>query len=186
MGLKGRSSAPGSPAMTDKRPNHWKVIYTASRQEKKVAERFEKSSIEFYLPIVKQLKLWSDRKKWVEVPLFNGYLFVRPAIGQRDKVLETPGVVRYLRYNGNDAYATETEIETIRNLLAKGYDVSEYDGSESFEQGDKVKVVSGPMKNYEGEILGMSGDNYAFMSIPNFGHSIKIKLPKQVLKKVEG
>ena len=53
----------------------WKAIYTSSRQEKKVAAYLEKFEIENYLPIYKSLRFWKDRKKWVEMPLFNGYVF---------------------------------------------------------------------------------------------------------------
>ena len=67
-------------------PTPWKVIYTASRQEKKVAVLLERFGIAYYLPLVKKLRLWSDRKKWVEMPLFNGYVFVKPEPGIRDKV----------------------------------------------------------------------------------------------------
>ena len=32
--------------------------------------------IESYLPLKKVLKQWSDRKKWVEEPLFRSYIFI--------------------------------------------------------------------------------------------------------------
>ncbi len=163
----------------------WKVIYIASRQEKKVAMLLERDGIECYLPLIKQLRVWTDRKKWIEKPLFNGYLFVKPEALKRDKILSIPGVVKYLRYNGDDGYVSHAEIEIIRTLISKGYDISEYDETGIFEKGDKVKITSGPMKNYQGDILNLSGDKYAFLVLSNFGHAIKIKLPKEVLKKIE-
>ena len=54
--------------------NNWNVVYTASRQEKKVAQRLLENGIENYLPVIKVLNQWSDRKKLVEKPLFNGYV----------------------------------------------------------------------------------------------------------------
>ena len=66
----------------------WKVIYVASRQEKKVFDRLKKEGIAVFLPLTKKLRQWSDRKKWVEFPLFNGYLFVKPTSIQRDEILE--------------------------------------------------------------------------------------------------
>jgi transcription termination/antitermination protein NusG len=163
----------------------WKVIYVASRQEKKVAHLLEKSGIEYYLPLIKKMREWSDRKKMVEMPLFNGYLFVRPSALERDQLLTIPGVVKFLRYNGQDGSVSENEIEIIRTLIAKGYDISEVANDDVFESGDKVKIVSGPMKNFEGEILSHSGAKYAFLQLQNIGHSLKIKLPKEVLKKVD-
>lgn len=163
----------------------WKVIYVASRQEKKVAHLLEKSGIEYYLPLIKKMREWSDRKKMVEMPLFNGYLFVRPSALQRDQLLTIPGVVKFLKYNGQDGFVSDAEIEIIRTLISKGYDISEANGDEVFESGDRVKITSGPMKNFEGEILSHSGVKYAFLQLQNIGHTLKIKLPKEVLKKIE-
>ena len=55
----------------------WFVIYTRSRFEKKIYQELLKINIESYLPLQKKLKQWSDRKKWVEEPLFRSYIFVK-------------------------------------------------------------------------------------------------------------
>ena len=55
----------------------WYAIYTKPRTEKKACEELTCKGISTYLPVVKTLKQWSDRKKWVEKPYFPGYLFVR-------------------------------------------------------------------------------------------------------------
>ncbi len=144
-----------------------------------------KHGVEHYLPIIQQVRQWSDRKKVLEVPLFNGYLFVKPTGPERDMVLTLTGVVKYLRYNGKDGYVSDREIEIIQSLISRGYDISEYNEAENFEPGDKVMITSGPMKNFEGEILSQKGERFAFMVLENFGHTVKIKLPKQVLKKID-
>jgi len=41
------------------------------------------------------------------------------------------------------------------------------------------------MRGYEGEVVQIQGEYYAMMFFKNMGQSIKIKLPKQVLKRVE-
>jgi transcriptional antiterminator RfaH len=56
---------------------NWFVFYTKSRQEKKVNDLLLRHGFEPYLPLQKVLRQWSDRKKKVEVPLFNSYIFVR-------------------------------------------------------------------------------------------------------------
>lgn len=169
----------------DRDNTNWKVLYTASRQEKKVARYLEDAGVSFYLPMVKKLRVWSDRKKWVEMPLFGGYVFVKPDAAQRTRVLEIPGVVKYLRYNGQDALASDAEIQLIKTLIEKGYELDEYSGDVDFQRGDRVKVVSGPMKSYQGEILSLGGERFAFLVLSGFGHTVKVKLPKQVLRKIE-
>jgi transcriptional antiterminator NusG len=162
----------------------WKVIYVASRQEKKVAVQLEKEQIVYYLPLVQRIRIWSDRKKKVDMPLFNGYVFVKPEGKQRDTILQLGGVVKYLRYNGEDATVSESEIALIKSIVEKGYDVSEYNDNETFLPGEEVAVTQGPLKDYKGQILRIGTDNYALISFDNFGQSLKVKLPKQILKKI--
>lgn len=160
----------------------WKVIYTSSRQEKKVAAYLNKFEIENYLPIYKSLRFWKDRKKWVEMPLFNGYVFVRPTELQRDKVLQIPGVVKFLRYNGDDALIPERQINLIKELIEFGYTVSEYSNTEVLEMGDVAEILGGPLKGQEAEIMKIGDDAFILVTIEAMNQSVMVKLPKEILK----
>lgn len=48
---------------------HWYAIYTKSRFEKKVHRDLQQSKFQVFLPLVKEIKKWSDRIKTVSVPL---------------------------------------------------------------------------------------------------------------------
>ncbi len=39
---------------------NWYALYTKSRAEKKVAQEFERKKFDYYLPLHKELKVWSD------------------------------------------------------------------------------------------------------------------------------
>ncbi|MBU3744987.1 MAG: UpxY family transcription antiterminator, partial [Sediminibacterium sp.] len=131
----------------------WKLVYCASRQEKKVSAYLAQRDIEYYLPLVKSLRFWKDRKKWVEMPLFNGYLFVRPTEIQRDVVLTLPGVVKYIRYNGKDALVPAEQVQLIQRLIEKGYQMERYDGDEDLERGDIAEVLDGVFRGQEVEVF---------------------------------
>jgi transcriptional antiterminator NusG len=163
----------------------WKVVYIASRQEKKVAKQLEREGIQYYLPLYKKLSQWSDRKKWVEFPLFNGYLFVKPDAWQRDKVLEIPGVVAYLRYNKEDAQVKEEEIVTIQKITTSGYSLETIHTPEDFEIGEYVIVAEGPLKGQRVDILRRNNSEEFLVSFDTLGQSIKISLPYQVIRKVK-
>lgn len=68
----------------------WFVFYTKSRQEKKVRDLLLKSGYEVFLPMHKVMRQWSDRKKKVEVPLFNSYIFVNDLEHNISNILKTP------------------------------------------------------------------------------------------------
>ncbi|MBO4740830.1 MAG: UpxY family transcription antiterminator, partial [Bacteroidales bacterium] len=55
---------------------HWVTFNTKPRAEKKVNELLIRNGFEPYLPLQRSLHKWHDRKKWVETPLFNSYIFV--------------------------------------------------------------------------------------------------------------
>ena len=133
--------------------NDWRLVYVASRQEKKVATYLEQRGIEFYLPVVRSLRYWKDRKKWVDMVLFNGYLFVRPTEAQRDQVLWLPGVVKYIRYNNQDAFVPNEQIELIQRLIEKGYQIQQYESEIPLERGDIAEVLDGPFKGQEVEVF---------------------------------
>ena len=161
----------------------WKVIYTASRQEKKLAQRLSQIGIEHYLPIYRKLSQWSDRKKWVEVPLFSGYLFVRPTSKQRDLVLQQAGAVAYLRFNGQDAVVTERELKVIEQLLESGYSMESLTKPDDLKKGDQVMVIDGPLKGQMVDVVRRNNDEIFLVSFDTIGQSIKVNLPYQILEK---
>jgi transcription antitermination factor NusG len=163
----------------------WKVIYTSSRQEKKVAAFLEKMKVEHYLPLYKSLRFWKDRKKWVEFPLFNGYLFVKPSDNERDLLLQIPGVVRYIRYNAQDAEIPENQIFLIKEFVKFGYNLSNLETTEKLELGDKAEVLDGPLKGQTVEVFIVGDDSYIIVTFEALNQSIKVSLPKEILKITE-
>ncbi len=96
---------------------NWYVIYTKSRYEKAVSEKLALAGIEVYCPLLKRKKLWSDRWKWVEEPLFRSYCFVHIDEKEKKKVFSVPGVVRYVYYCGKPAIIRDKEMELLKNWL---------------------------------------------------------------------
>ena len=72
----------------------WYVIYTKPRNEKKVADRLKHLGIDVYCPMITMIKQWSDRKKKVQIPLLNSYVFVNLNEKDRELVFQVSGVVR--------------------------------------------------------------------------------------------
>jgi transcription antitermination factor NusG len=161
----------------------WNALYLKSRQEKKVAREYEKFGLDFYLPLAKRLSVWSDRKKWVEDPLFRGYIFVPQRLKDADKFLYIPGVVGYVNYNGKRAEIKQAELKIIQEFIEKGYHV-EAASKEDLEKGDKVAIASGTLKGLEGTVIESQGESYFMIAVEGIGQVIKVKVPKEVLIKI--
>lgn len=160
----------------------WNALYLKSRHEKKVAQLFENLGLEYYLPLIKRLSIRSDRKKWIEEPLFRGYIFVPANVQISEKVLFVPGVVAYVNYNGSHAVVKQSELQTLQTLIDKGYHI-DADAGKELEIGDKITIASGPLKGMEGYILEGRGDTYFLISVESIGQMLKVKISKEVLVK---
>ena len=116
----------------------WNVLYTKSKSEKKVFERLSDLGIDAYCPCQRTLKKWSDRKKWVDEPVFKSYIFVKSPDSESQKlqILNTPGVVRFLYWLGQPAQVRQVEIDEIRSFLGEHQSVE----SVSFDVGLKLNV----------------------------------------------
>ncbi|MCB0292804.1 MAG: antitermination protein NusG, partial [Calditrichaeota bacterium] len=78
----------------------WYALYTRPRHEKKVFDQLQEKRIEAFLPLTKELRQWKDRRRWVETPLFTGYVFINIDLRFRLEALQTYGVVRLVSFGG--------------------------------------------------------------------------------------
>jgi transcriptional antiterminator RfaH len=128
---------------------YWFALYTRPKNEKKVAFCLEKIGIEAYCPMITQVKQWSDRKKKVEIPLINSYVFVKINDLDRHRVFEVPGVVRYLFWLGKPAIIQEHEILALKDSLNAIVSSVEVEG---LKTGDVLTISKGPFIGKEGVV----------------------------------
>ena len=161
---------------------NWKVIYVNSRAEKKVCERLNQKGIEAYVPLKKEIKQWSDRKKMVESPLISGYVFVKPDTLKRDAVLQEQSVLQYVRYNGGDAIVRDIEIQALKSIEEKGYFVEGKFG-DALQLGDAATIEHGPFKGLKGIVKSRVNEDEIYVAINSIDFSLTIKVPKEILSK---
>lgn len=161
--------------MQKENSGEWRVLYTKPRNEKKLFERLVLQGFECYCPCQKILKQWSDRKKWVEEPLFKSYIFVKLSRTESERIaiLETPGAVRFLYWLGKPACVKQSEIETIQKFLGEHESVEVI----SFEPGAKLKIRDGALKGMEG-VVDYQTEKEVILKIEKLGMSLVAKLSK--------
>jgi transcriptional antiterminator RfaH len=159
---------------------NWYVIYTKARHEKKVAEHLNLIGIEAYCPLKTQVKVWSDRKKKVELPLFNSYVFVHLQPHQTKSVFEVPGVVRYIYWCGSPAIVRDVELLEIKRWLTD----FDHDALEVsyFETDQKVRILSGNFINQEARVVKQQG-NHLVMVLEGLGIVLRTKVTETLLEK---
>ena len=160
----------------------WFALYTKSRSEKKVNQELIDKGIESYLPLEKKLKIWSDRKKWVEEPFIRSYVFVKIEAKELQQALNTVGVVSVIRFGGVPAVIQEDHINIIKSLLSgnEEYEIS----TEKFEQGEEVEITKGSLKGFFGEMVHHLNKYKVLVRISSINQNILIRINPSYLKKV--
>ncbi len=158
----------------------WYALYTRSRTEKKTHEWLIKSGIDAYLPLQKTLKQWSDRKKWVEEPLFRSYIFVHISQAEYYDVLNSPGVVRYITFEGKPVAIPPQQIEAIRQFVDTGQELP--DVELKLVPGAIIDIIAGPMKGIRGELLEIMGKKKVRIEIDGLGQAVFLELPASHIK----
>ena len=161
------------------RIKNWIALYTKARHEKAVASELEKKGFEIFLPLLRARKKWSDRKKWVEFPLFKSYLFARTTNDDRISLVNTPGLVKVVMFGGRNAIVRESSIDAIKLMLNGGYNPIP---TNYFLKGDPVLVKSGPMKGLRGEVIRIDNNDRLIVRIDAIKHSISIDIERKFLK----
>ena len=159
---------------------NWYAAYTKSRNEKKVLALLQKENIEVYLPLQKKLKQWSDRKKWVEVPLFNSYIFVKISEKEYYQVLQTPGIIKYISFEGKAVSIPENQILALQKIVEGNlnFEIS----SEIFKKGDQIRIDSGSFAGIYGELIEVRENRKFLIRIEPIGYSLLINM--NLIKKV--
>src|SRR5208283_787172 len=129
---------------------NWYALYTCPRHEKRVAEQIEQRHISCFLPLYRSVRRWKDRRKELELALFPGYVFVRMSIENRLQVLQVPGVVRLVSFNGQPAALPAQQIEALQDQLSGA---TRTEPHPFLRKGRRVRVRSGPMQGLEGIIV---------------------------------
>jgi transcription antitermination factor NusG len=162
---------------------HWYALYTKPRSEFKAAEQLETIEVNYYLPVITNIKQWSDRKKKITEPVIRGYIFIKADERERLFALEQYSIVRCVTERGRPAVIPDWQIENLRRML-------EYEGDfyvmNGLVPGKKVKIKEGPFTGVEGIYRESENDKTIAVSIELLNRSVIAHLPKESLVEIIG
>lgn len=159
----------------------WYAVYTKPRWEKKVASLLAEKGIEYYCPLNKVVKQWSDRKKTVLEPLFKSYVFVHVDETEKWELLNINGVVNYVHWLGKPAKIKDSEIDNVKKFLNEFETVDVVDASSPINA--RVKIKHGVLMNYHGILLEVSGKK-ACVKIESMGLQLTAVFDKKNIELV--
>ncbi|MDR4506695.1 MAG: UpxY family transcription antiterminator [Candidatus Brocadiaceae bacterium] len=141
----------------------WFAVHTRSRHEKQVDLLLKEKNIETFLPLIETPSRRKDRKKFIDLPLFPGYLFVNTSANEIYKIVSTRGIVRVL---GEDSITPtpipEKQVAELKILVSSKVKLDPY---KFLKSGTRIRVIAGPLKGVEGFLLKRKSNYRVIVSI---------------------
>ena len=138
-----------------------------------MAKQIEERHISCFLPLYRSVRRWKDRRKELELALFPGYVFVRIALQDKLRVLQVPGAVRLVTFNGHPAPLPEREIECLRNRQSSCGTIEPHP---YLCVGRRVRVRSGPLQGLEGIIKRSKDKCRVVLSLDLIMRSVAVEI----------
>lgn len=160
----------------------WYAAYTNAHHEKRVAEQLAARAVEYFLPLYGSRRRWQDRNVHLQLPLFPGYVFVHIPLGQRIRVLQTPGVVHLVSIKGQPVPIPDLEMERLRtglnsSLCAKPHPF--------LTVGRRVRIIRGPLERLEGILVRKRGLTRVVVSLEMIQRSISVDLEIDAVEPIQ-
>ncbi len=157
----------------------WYALYLRSRFEKRVDEALKEKEVDVFLPLIQEVHIWSDRKKKVEEPLFRGYIFVKTDFHNKETILQTDGVVKFVGIREHPSPIPENQIDWLRRIIGEPTKVKR---ENYFDIGERVRVISGPLLGVEGIVLRHQTETRVVISLTAIAQSVSIQVPADLLE----
>ncbi|MBR2770686.1 MAG: UpxY family transcription antiterminator [Bacteroidales bacterium] len=159
---------------------YWHALYVRSRAEKKVLWQLEENGFTAYLPLITQMKQWSDRKKKVEEPLFKSYVFVYSNEREYIPILNVYGVIKFVTFERKAVIVPENQILAIKKFVNDFEKGEEYKmmNNEELKVGQKVRIINGPMKGLTGRLETIRNKRHLIVYIDVVGQCIPVHIPR--------
>ena len=153
----------------------WFAVHTRARHEKVVGQGIRELGMTSFLPLVKQVRQWSDRRKMVEFPLFNCYVFVRMTPNNRDRlrVLQVNGVLGFVGTRGTGIAIPDEQMEAVRLVIEEQLPVCSHP---FLKIGQRIRIRSGALSGVEGILVARSGEQMLVISLDAIQRSLSVRI----------
>ena len=166
----------GTDPVTRQESANWYAVQTRARNEKVISERLQEQGLTTFLPLVTEVRRWSDRKKKVELPLFSCYVFVRLVASSNEErmlVYRTSGVFRIVSMHGEAIPIPEEQIEALRKVITQQVPWSAHP---FLKIGQRVRIHGGALDGLEGALLSRNGDRTLVISVDAIQRSLAVRV----------
>jgi transcription antitermination factor NusG len=161
-------------------PPRWFALYTASRHEKRVSQHLIQREIEFYLPLYRSERKWSDGSRvTLDLPLFPGYLFIHIQRSERSLVLGVPGALAVVGGTGGEpAWLPDATIDTLRS----GLEARTARPHPLLTIGQRARIRSGALTGFEGIVVRNKNSFRVVLTVEHIMQSYAVEVALEDLE----
>ncbi len=150
----------------------WWVMYTMSRQEKKLMRQLERLEVPFYGPTIsRRYRAGNGRLRTSIEPLFNNYVFVCGGENARYQAVCTGSVSRWMPVP--NPLELVCDLRQIRELISTEAPLAP---EQRIEAGNRVRVKTGPFKGFEGIVIRRENQIRLLVSVRYMGQGASVAL----------
>jgi transcription antitermination factor NusG len=154
------------------------VLRTKSRHESTVETVLQEKQITAYLPKCKVQRVWNGRRKVVELPLFPGYVFVRPRNDQFEGIRYIRGSCGLVLTDSRPGTLPDRDIDAVRRLVASG---AELCVDPLLVSGTRVRMTGGPFMGVEGILVMASAQQHLVVNVDMLGSSVRVEVSRDLV-----
>lgn len=158
---------------TEMSEKSWYVIYSKANQEKLADEQLARQGYTTYLPLVRVDKFKNNRQHSSVIPLFPRYLFIYldTTTDNWVPIRSTIGVSNMVKFGSKHAEVTDKLVEKIKKQeTSEGIHEIKY----QFQQGDRVRMVDGPLSDLEGIFMANRSEDRVFLLMQMLGKQMRV------------
>ena len=165
-------------AMNDGALHPWYAVHVKASCEKRVRIHLEQKSYSVFLPTQRVRRRWADRVKFVDVPLFPGYVFCQLNSQGSAKVITTPGVLKIVSSGRQPAAIADEEIGALQRFVRASIDVEPWP---YFALGEMVRINAGPLAGIEGRVVSIANSWRLIVSVTLLQRSVSVAVEREWL-----
>jgi transcription antitermination factor NusG len=129
--------------------------------------------VEQFVPTYRSRRMWADRVKTLDLPLFPGYVFCRIRLDERNVVVTTEGVVNIVGAGRQPIAVSDTEIEAIRTVVQSG---AHAEPCQYLKTGQIVRINYGSLAGIEGVLTKVKNSLRLVISVNLLERSVAVEI----------
>ena len=175
----------------------WYVINTYSGHENKVKANLEHRIVSMnqaprfrrvVVPTEQVIETKDGQKVQTEKRVLPGYVLVNMDLNDDawSVVKNTPGVTGFVGAGAKPVPLSQPEVDKILHTGAAGAAGAAVKSQVEFELGESVKVTSGPLSDFDGEIVDVNADQQKLKVLVDiFERQVPVELGFDQVKKID-